>query len=374
MSPGRPAAQAQGLQLVPARVDLIRGDTAELSPVVTWSDGSRSPLPRQLATEAQWLSPDSLVTRVGHRLRGVATGQARVELQAGGLTARAEVAVRAPLAEQLEFAPSWDHMPVSAGTTVRFNVLHDPGLDLRLSWRVAGSAESPAHTSQFVWERRDAATDTIEVRVRRAGGLWGREQQLTRRWVLTGNQAPQLQTPVDTSLIAGTPYTDRLRATDADGDAVVVLLDRGPGGLTLAPRRHEIHWTPSPSQVGSHQVQVRASDGRAAATATFVLTVRTAAARSTCAAAAWLTPNPFRGRLMVHLCRAPQTQGRLEIFDLRGRRVRQLTWPAGSRQLAWDGNDGAGRSVASGVYFLALRAAGARGQPPTMRQRALRLR
>jgi hypothetical protein len=48
---------------------------------------------------------------------------------------------------------------------------------------------------------------------------------------------------------------------------------------------------------------------------------------------------------------------RLEVFDVRGSRVRGLVdeWQAaGTRMLSWDGKDGAGRSVPSGVYLARL--------------------
>jgi flagellar hook assembly protein FlgD len=50
----------------------------------------------------------------------------------------------------------------------------------------------------------------------------------------------------------------------------------------------------------------------------------------------------------------------LEIFDLRGRRVRSLvsgeTLPAGTHERAWQGLDERGHTVASGVYLYRLRA------------------
>ena len=49
---------------------------------------------------------------------------------------------------------------------------------------------------------------------------------------------------------------------------------------------------------------------------------------------------------------------RLEVFDVRGRRVRLLASEsdaaAAERVLAWDLRDGEGRDVPSGVYFARL--------------------
>jgi alkaline phosphatase len=48
----------------------------------------------------------------------------------------------------------------------------------------------------------------------------------------------------------------------------------------------------------------------------------------------------------------------LDLYDARGYRVRRLqagSLAAGSQVLTWDGRDGTGRSVASGIYFARLR-------------------
>ncbi len=48
------------------------------------------------------------------------------------------------------------------------------------------------------------------------------------------------------------------------------------------------------------------------------------------------------------------------VVDVRGRLVRRISsgrFPAGLHRLAWDGRDGGGRAVASGVYFCRLRVA-----------------
>jgi len=51
----------------------------------------------------------------------------------------------------------------------------------------------------------------------------------------------------------------------------------------------------------------------------------------------------------------------IEIYDLLGRRVRQLvdaTRPAGRYTARWDARSDRGRPVANGVYFLRMRAGG----------------
>ena len=68
-------------------------------------------------------------------------------------------------------------------------------------------------------------------------------------------------------------------------------------------------------------------------------------------------PNPFNPRTMIRFVVAEESPVALEIFDLRGQRIRALVnerRPAGNHEVYWDGMDGAGRSVPSGTYFYRL--------------------
>jgi flagellar hook assembly protein FlgD len=66
------------------------------------------------------------------------------------------------------------------------------------------------------------------------------------------------------------------------------------------------------------------------------------------------TTNPFGRETGLRFALPRATEVRVEIFDARGRRVAQLhdgPLDAGPRTLAWDGRDGDGREVPSGVYL-----------------------
>ncbi|MBM4118420.1 hypothetical protein FJ251_11925 [bacterium] len=83
-------------------------------------------------------------------------------------------------------------------------------------------------------------------------------------------------------------------------------------------------------------------------------------------------PGPERGacRIEFSLARAQRVQ--LELLDLRGRRLaRLLAEPreAGTASLRWNGRDGQGRRLASGLYLLRLR-----GEQATVTAKALLLR
>jgi len=69
-------------------------------------------------------------------------------------------------------------------------------------------------------------------------------------------------------------------------------------------------------------------------------------------------PNPFSSitGLRFYLPRAGKAD--LAVFDIRGRRVRQLArgeLTQGWHEVVWDGTDRAGRRVTAGVYFSRLR-------------------
>jgi aminopeptidase N len=72
-------------------------------------------------------------------------------------------------------------------------------------------------------------------------------------------------------------------------------------------------------------------------------------------------PNPFNPTTMISYRLGVEGDARLEIFDIAGRFVKSLvaeSLPAGDHQTRWNGNDEAGRSVASGTYFARLQSGG----------------
>jgi hypothetical protein len=65
-------------------------------------------------------------------------------------------------------------------------------------------------------------------------------------------------------------------------------------------------------------------------------------------------PNPFNPQTTIKFSLPEAQDVRLEVFDIRGRRVRVLvdeSLAAGSHSVIWDGRDGHGRAMASGTYF-----------------------
>lgn len=72
-------------------------------------------------------------------------------------------------------------------------------------------------------------------------------------------------------------------------------------------------------------------------------------------------PNPIRGPTTIRFQLRAAAAVDLAVFDLLGRRVRVIArtdYPAGVHSLPWDGRDERGHRVASGLYYLRLRAGG----------------
>jgi FlgD Ig-like domain len=70
-----------------------------------------------------------------------------------------------------------------------------------------------------------------------------------------------------------------------------------------------------------------------------------------------IAPNPTTGPTRLAFSLAQAGEARLEVFGIRGERVRTLVrgpLPAGERSLRWDGRDDAGHAVHAGLYFVAL--------------------
>jgi hypothetical protein len=74
-------------------------------------------------------------------------------------------------------------------------------------------------------------------------------------------------------------------------------------------------------------------------------------------------PNPFRRDVAMRFSLPAATQVETTIYDVSGRRVRELTsgfLSAGEHVLAWDGRDSEGQPVRAGIYFARVRAGNTR--------------
>jgi hypothetical protein len=97
----------------------------------------------------------------------------------------------------------------------------------------------------------------------------------------------------------------------------------------------------------------------AAVTAMLDITATPAGRRGGLAIESALSPFDHETRIRFRQARAGAA--RLEVYDVAGRRLRSIELPAaaaGSRFVPWDGRDGAGQQVGSGVYLYRLSAGG----------------
>jgi len=65
-------------------------------------------------------------------------------------------------------------------------------------------------------------------------------------------------------------------------------------------------------------------------------------------------PNPFRGTTTIEYTLPKDAHVTLEVYDILGRRVVTLVdqrKSSGLHTMQWDGTGGAGRPLASGIYF-----------------------
>jgi hypothetical protein len=76
------------------------------------------------------------------------------------------------------------------------------------------------------------------------------------------------------------------------------------------------------------------------------------------------SPNPFRAATTVRYDIAEQGHAEIAVYDVLGRRVRTLldreVRPGADQTVTWDGTNGAGQPLASGVYFVRLQTASGR--------------
>jgi len=69
-------------------------------------------------------------------------------------------------------------------------------------------------------------------------------------------------------------------------------------------------------------------------------------------------PNPFNPSTTIVFSIGEETQVNIDIYNLKGQKVRHLTsesFSRGEHKLLWDGKDDQGRKVASGIYFAEMR-------------------
>jgi sugar lactone lactonase YvrE len=153
-----------------------------------------------------------------------------------------------------------------------------------------------------------------------------------------------LKSPVD-------PDKFRMKIVDKDQDDVVVYDNQMGGGVdddpvtTLGGGSIVIHSSPGGGSGTSAQDDGDAPDPIVSLPVTFALLQN--------------QPNPFNPTTQIGFELPASVSVSLAVYDVSGRLVKHLvdaTIPAGRHVVNWDGRNGAGQAVATGVYFYRIQA------------------
>ncbi len=153
--------------------------------------------------------------------------------------------------------------------------------------------------------------------------------------------------------LAGEVAWSEVALANADADSFVGTIPAQAAGA-------EIEYQLLARDLTGRAARLPRGDGSAVHAFTVDAALSAPAPPSTLALTA--APNPFNPRTELSLT-VPTVSGcRLEIVDLRGRRIRTLIdgRPPASGRVAWNGTDHAGRSQPSGVYLAVLETEGRR--------------
>ncbi|MDZ7373032.1 MAG: peptidoglycan DD-metalloendopeptidase family protein [candidate division KSB1 bacterium] len=71
-----------------------------------------------------------------------------------------------------------------------------------------------------------------------------------------------------------------------------------------------------------------------------------------------IIPNPARKRVRIAWTSTLRGPAQLQLFDIRGRLVQQRVLASGSGEYVWDGTDGSGRRLPTGLYLCRVRVGG----------------
>jgi hypothetical protein len=194
------------------------------------------------------------------------------------------------------------------------------------------------------------------------------------------NHAPILTNVVD-GFVSPNPWTLQLNASDADGEAITYAAAYLPLGGSLSPSG--LLSFPATAEGSEHYVVLRAIDPSGGVDNRVVrYFTNSGGGGGGCPppgceqgrpfnladegttngprfALAQNQPNPFGTTTLIGFEVPAVTKVKVEIFDLRGRRVRVVAddlFAAGSHSVAWDRKDSAGTSVPPGLYLYRMSA------------------
>ncbi len=151
-------------------------------------------------------------------------------------------------------------------------------------------------------------------------------------------------------------------AADPDTDRLTYWAAYLSRGMTFEPSTQVFSWTPASGTAGStfpvKFVVTTASGGtdELIAAIAVVRTLRPGGPAAAGEVVRQATNGLFRNQFLIMAPGRFGTPVGLEIFDVRGRRLRRLLGSAGA-QLIWDARDAAGQPMPAGIYFYKMESA-----------------
>ncbi|KPL06398.1 hypothetical protein AMJ71_09815 [candidate division TA06 bacterium SM1_40] len=188
------------------------------------------------------------------------------------------------------------------------------------------------------------------------------------------NRPPDLVDQPDTTVAENEYLTFTLEVSDPEGDSISFSSPDLPGGAALNAVTGVFEWTPTYQQAGLYTVTFIAMDHGSPALADTEQTdirvtdvvgvedVEDGDEGPEIPLTRYLAqnyPNPFRSATTIEYGLVAPTHVSLRIYDVRGAFVRALVneeLGAGHHRASWDGRDGRGHRVGSGIYFCRIEA------------------
>ena len=153
-------------------------------------------------------------------------------------------------------------------------VTDDDTPDSLISWTVSGNSNILVQVGPTITLRGRADFNGTEQLVFTATDTSGLSDSDTMLVTINPvNDAPVIVTDADTTATENVDYTLDVDADDVDGNTLSYTLLTFPTGMAINSSTGVIQWLPINSQVGTHSVSVRVTDGTLADTLAYTLRV-----------------------------------------------------------------------------------------------------
>ncbi|MDY6945372.1 MAG: putative Ig domain-containing protein [Pseudomonadota bacterium] len=233
------------------------------------------------------------------------------------------------------------------GRTLKFTIINKPswGVFGPLSGRLGGYPKSPGTWSNIQIQ----VSDGVNVTTLPAFTITA----TVRGSTTTANRAPTISGSPALSVNAGSAYSFRPTAADADGNTLAYSIANRPSWATFNTVNGQLSGTPGASQVGSYgNITISVSDGRATtALPAFAINVVDVSSSSGGAELSWTPPT--------------QNTDGSTLSNLAGYRIAYGTSPSALTQTVQVANAGITRytmdNLSPGTYYFAVRAYTANG-------------